>query len=370
MVTRPAFFGQFPAALVLAAFMVSASGPAGFAADDPHVHFDSSAAAECYDVTTPEFVAAHPNEKLIEVRVLVSLLLERGQAEDLGEVVITIDSPQRRLRVIDFEPRTELVSDVAGEIEIVDSSEDSRTHDATIGGAISFDYGGIRATASPSAGAANQKRTSTKETYLRLPPKELLLAAGITNRQHGVFFKLRPSTQTSLEGMHEFICRFAVPACWRGDFLIVHCEARRASAGFLAKRPPVCGERRMSVGLYLAGDVWAKRLALSISMPPDEPADAAGAERPSALRWTSFRLPRVDATWLSLARPADSHEGAEKEDGSGAAAAIAEGSPSADDCTEQSITEKDPKTAPLPPSIEERFEALVALSGHRAQDAH
>ncbi len=269
------------------------------------VRFDVNSAAECVDITPEEFAATNPHEKIVEAKFLISVFVDSGDAADLAEVIVFIENPERRLRVVDFLPKTELATDIAGHIEVVDTTEAAETADASLGGAVTVEYGMLKATASPSAGAGKQHRTTQKQTYQRLPPQELVLAAGTMNRQHGVFFKLRPSSQHVLEGMHELVCRFAVPKTWRGDYLVVRCEGRRAESSFLSREPLVCGHQCMYVGLYLRGDAWAKHLAQSLTLPdrPAEDADASGKSssvRTKGNKHTTFKLPLVDAKWLNI----------------------------------------------------------------------
>lgn len=253
-----------PCAGLLAGMMMVGPVDAGFAAS-PNVIFDSSVIVTCTDVTPSDFAFAHPGEKVIEARFRVSALLEQGSANDIEEVLLVIQSPERRLRVVDFAPKTELTTDVTGEIEVVETSEDTETLDASIGGTVSVDYGVVKAKASPAVGGGNTQRNILTEKYHRIPPKELLLSSGTTNNEHGVFFKLRPSSQTSLEGMREYTCRFAVPEGWRGDWVMLQCHAKGYSGVGVFRSLEACGYRRAYVGLYLAGDAEAQMAAVRLA---------------------------------------------------------------------------------------------------------
>jgi len=253
----------------------------------------------CRDVTPESFAAVNPHDKIVEARFLISMLLEQGVENDLEEVVVTITNPGRRLRVVDFMPKTELSSDVAGHITVVDTNETTRTADTSVGGAVTVEYGIVKATASPALGSGHQHHATTKETYERLPARELVVTSGTTDRQHGVFFKLKPSSQKSLEGMHELACLFAVPKSWRGDFAVVRCEARATDSGILSSGRESCGSRRVHVGLYLEGDVEAKSIARSLTEaqnlgPDDETSSSHGRHH------TAFKIPTLDVKWFKL----------------------------------------------------------------------
>ena len=241
--------------LLLAATMLS--WPASAHAAAPRIGFDVSYSVECRDVTPIEFAEANPESKIIEARFGVSALLRRGEEKEIKELMYRIWSPEKRLRVVDFEPKTRVGSEVTDSIAVVETEEGASSLD----GSVSVQFSPLAGVhVAPSAGGSKMKKQILQQTYSRLPPKQLLVASGTTNREHGVFFKLKPSSQASLEGQREFVCLFVVPGSWRGDYAYVDCRARSRS------RPPwtpgeECGSRRVLVGLYLQGDAEAREAA-------------------------------------------------------------------------------------------------------------
>ena len=231
--------------------------PATAYAGPPKVGFDVSYSVECREITPKEFAEANPDSKLIEARFQVSSLIRRGEEKDIKELMYVIWSPEKRLRVADFEPKTRVGSDVADAIEVVEKGENAASLNGSVAVQIS-PLAGVEL--SPSAGASNTKKHNLEQKYSRLPPKQLLLASGTTNREHGVFFKLKPSSQASLEGRKEFVCVFVVPSGWRGDYAYVDCAARPRKQPPWTK-PDDCGSRRVLVGLYLQGDPEAREAA-------------------------------------------------------------------------------------------------------------
>jgi hypothetical protein len=91
-----------------------------------------------------------------------------------------------------------------------------------------------------------------------------VLAAGTTHREHGVFFKLRPSKGASLEGGKEFTFLAVVPKEWRGDWCTVVCAARAEKKSLLKKSVALAGVEQAHVGMYLSGDREASDLAESL----------------------------------------------------------------------------------------------------------
>jgi hypothetical protein len=250
---RHVVFGAFVLAIVLARSIQAASSPA--------VRFSTSHAVACRDVTPPEFAALYPNEKLIEAQFRVSVLLWQGSEQQIDELLVIFSSPQRRLRVVDFWPKTESVTDITGPIERSETNDSNRSIETGLKGSLSGGQAGLAGQLTPSVSAATNKHTTVKEMYRKLPPKQLLLASGPLDGDSSVFFKLKPSTQASLEGARLFSCVFAVPADWRGDWATLTCLAKGQNTRQLVGRTEECGRASFHVGLYLEGDPEARLLA-------------------------------------------------------------------------------------------------------------
>ncbi len=234
-------------------------------AADPEVGFDVSYSVECRDVTPEEFSLTNPDEKVIEATYRVSVLMLSGREQDLDELMFVVISPARRLRVVDFLPRTEVATDIEGAVEVSGTVEDAKSFDITLGGRAVAEYAGVEGQLSPSAGVGRTHRELANETFKRLPPKHLLLASGTIAREYGVFFKLKPSTQGTFEGMREFVVQYVVPQRWSGDWAAVDCIARATTKNYFREKQIEVGRRRVYVGLYQQGDVEAKAAARRLS---------------------------------------------------------------------------------------------------------
>ncbi|MFV2067034.1 MAG: hypothetical protein ACC645_08635, partial [Pirellulales bacterium] len=252
-------------AMVLAGVNGLLSSSSLVMAGAPKVSFDVGQVVECRDVTPDSFSQTNPTEKVIEARFRVSVLVTQGRPEDIEEVMITLVSPKRRLRVVDFSPKTRLATNVVGDVETVETTEVEKSRTACVGGRVAGEYGVGRIDISPSAGVGNVKRNLSKETFRRLPPKTSVLVSGTTYREYGVFFKLKPFEQESIEGLKEFTCRWVVPASWRGDWAMVTCQARGYRRNLFYASLKRCGFAEVPIGLYLQGDATAKRMATRLS---------------------------------------------------------------------------------------------------------
>ena len=259
------------AALALAAWHVPA---ASARAIQPKVDFDLGYQVECHDVTGQAFALLHPNEKVVEANLRISVRLARGEEQDIEQLLFEITSPAERLRVVDFLPRTQLENEAADGIEVTQTTEPVHSVGATAGSGFSLSAGGgnvhgtVGAQILPSANASasTTHRKELKESSKKIPPGKMIVASGTLDNEHGVFFKLKRSAVASFEGTKSVSFRFVVPADWRGDWVVVSAQARgtfKRSLFFKAVEP--CGETKAFVGLYLAGDAAAERAALELA---------------------------------------------------------------------------------------------------------
>ena len=196
-------------------------------AADMQVVFDLPDTIECTVVTPQKFAANHPDLKVIEAKVRISARILDGNQADIVDFLYMITSPGLHMKIQDFLPNTTLESTVQGDqIEIADTSETSDTtaEDCHIGYKI--------LALGVTANQTGKKTESSK--YKEIAPRALVVASGTTNREHGLFFKLEPSKDVSLEGAKTFTFLAIVPQAWRGDWCIVSCAARAKKKSFFS----------------------------------------------------------------------------------------------------------------------------------------
>jgi hypothetical protein len=141
-----------------------------------------------------------------------------------------------------------------------------------------------------------------------------VLASGTMNRGHGVFYKLRPSNDASLEGAKEFTFLAIVPREWRADWCTFVCSARANKQSLLGTSVVCAGVTKVDVGMYLCGDQEAGDLAGRLCLIQQENdgilAKSSAKEAEAALEtWNSHVdtvpvISRVDGFFHELARKA------------------------------------------------------------------
>ncbi|HEV3341373.1 MAG TPA: hypothetical protein VG125_13475 [Pirellulales bacterium] len=273
--------------------------PASFA-NGPRVGFDLGYMVECHDVTPQAFALVHPDEKIIEADLRVSVRVEKGEEKDVEQLEFEITSPGERLRIIDFLPRTLIESEAADHIEVVKTTETVRSVGATVGttvalsGGTQHGNGAVVSTALPAGSANASHRNELKETTRKIPPGRAVVASGTLANEHGVFFKLRRSAAGTFEGIKPFSFRFVVPARWRGDWMVISCNATGSVKRYFFKSTEEIGSTKAFLTLHLAGDAMAERAALEM---------AEAQEQYFATRQAKDRYDLIITTLATEARP-------------------------------------------------------------------
>lgn len=268
------------------------------AADAPLVQFDVAPLAGCRDVTPPSFTEMNPDERLIEAKFLISSLIQRGEEKDLSEFVYFIDSPTQTMMVEDYLPKTTLATDVVGSIGFDERTDRTRTFGLS-------GVGEITSEVKVTANANSATTTGERVQFERMPPLELLSASGTMRRGTAAYFKLKPSTRTSLEGAKEFVLILRVPAKWRGDFVRITCSALGTKRGMVRHldEEVKCGRGEFFVALYAEGDMDAKAVA-QVHVDRERDFRASVHTSQKLIRQQSTGPARKVGQWLAVVEPA------------------------------------------------------------------
>jgi hypothetical protein len=237
--------------LLLAATSAAVGGPA-FAVS-PMVGFDFPRIVACRDVTPPERAETNPWERLVEVKLPLSVRYQGLAVGEVEHLDIEVDGSVAGLRVEQFSPTTELVSDAIA-IETTNTTRSSRSLDATLGGAVPVPVGELVAHVAPSVSGGLSKSEEATEKIRHRPPKLPVVVSGTFAEGRGVFFKFKPSSQSSLEGVHELTIIFIAPKDWHGGGLPIRATARGHRSVWWTDQPTVFGRIADVVEVYPAGD--------------------------------------------------------------------------------------------------------------------
>lgn len=218
------------------------------------ISFDLPDTIECRDVTPPDFAASHPTLKVIEAKLRISARVIEGDESEIVDFLYIITSPDKRLRIQDYLPNTTLESQYERDrIEVTEASEDQK-------GRINEARVAYKVFALGTTGTKSSKKSESNR-YKQIAPKALVLSSGTTDREHGVFYRLRPSKDASLEGAKEFTFLAVVSRSWRGDWCTVSCAARANKKSFFSSSVVPAGVAQTQIGLHLVGDAEAASLA-------------------------------------------------------------------------------------------------------------
>jgi hypothetical protein len=243
-------------------FVVLASAGSSTAlADGLQVSFDFARVAEYIEATPSERLKHYPAERLITVRLPISVRFQGFAEGEVEHLDIEIDGAPAGLRVASFSPTTQLASEAVA-VETITKTSKERSLGATLGAAIPVPVGPITAEIGPSVSGGMTSGNEETEKIQRIPPKRPVVVSGTFAEGQAVFFKFKQSTQTSFEGVHELQVTFLTPTEWRGGEVRVTCTARGHRPVLWTTQPTVFGRVAETIQLYPAGNLRLRDAAM------------------------------------------------------------------------------------------------------------
>src|SRR5215212_3208988 len=213
------------------------------------VEFDVAPTAECRDITPTERIKQYPSQRLIEVTLPVSVRFRGVSMDDVDELAIEVNGASAGMRVHDFAPATQLLTDISHEIETTITTKKARSLDGSLGGTIPIPGADAVAHLTPTISAGLAGCNTETEKSSRLPPKHAVVVSGTSSAGRGVFFKLKRYSQTSLEGSHELKVTFVAPRAWRSSQIQVDCAAHGEQKVLWMKQSGIVGQTTRLVQL-------------------------------------------------------------------------------------------------------------------------
>ncbi len=239
--------------LIRFSFFLILASISGYTVCFGQVAFDVNPMAPARESNAIGLMNQLPNSRLVDVQLDVSALFTPGDAAVITEYTVRIVSRHEDVQVADYSPRTEMQSDVFGPMQI--SQEGDRVREAAIRGA-----GGYPGVGSAQGYAYYHDNSHETVHYAKKPSLELVNAAGTLERRRGVYFKVRQSSQTTLEGARPFRIVFEVPNSWRADLLDVTIEAAGLEKPH-SKRARILSTQQFVVAVYQEYDENAANAA-------------------------------------------------------------------------------------------------------------
>lgn len=233
----------------------SAADIVGLGAELPDVAFDVPATVLCRELP-PADADYVGSTRLLEIELPVTVVVARGDVDRVEEVILQLHFGDDRLRVVDFSPTTQLVSEYAEDIEVKSTTGSDNRLDASLGGVLPV--GGAPAHVTPSITAGKTEHQTATETSKRKAPKEAVVVSAAIDRRRGVYFKLRQSSQSTLEGEHRLKVTVAADRHWSGGELTVNCNARGERKWLFVKQRKVWSTATTPVELRVARHTVAK----------------------------------------------------------------------------------------------------------------
>jgi hypothetical protein len=263
-------------------WMAAFVGTASAVVASPAVEFDFPRTIACVEVMPSPSTGQYSKVRLINMTLPVSVRFHDATMDDVDELHIEISGAAAGLRVYDFSPATQLATDVAQQIETTTTTKRARSLEGTLGGSLPVPYAEVVAHLSPSITAGISGSELATERMNRLPPKHAVVVSGTLSEGRGVFFKLKRSSQTSLEGVHALSVTFLVPVNWRGGDVHASCTAEGQRKVLWMKQDATVGHAAGAVRLQTVGTVPAYHVAKPVSAGPVEVLGPVSAPREAA----------------------------------------------------------------------------------------
>jgi len=234
------------------AMALAATSNFGTLAIGQDVSFDFARLVEYRDVTPPERLKRAPHERLVEMKLPISVRFQGLTSGEIEHLDFEIDGTSAGIRVERFSPTTVLAADAIA-VESITKTKRERSLGATLSGTIPVPVGPLSAEVGPSVSAGTSKTNENTEKVKRIPPKRPIVVSGTFAKGQGVFFKFKQSSQTTFEGVHVLEVTFAVPADWDGRGVRVACTARGNKPVLWMDKPAVFGHVDDAIEFYSGG---------------------------------------------------------------------------------------------------------------------
>lgn len=240
--SREASFARTCLVLILAVSFPSllpAQGPVAF-------DTDLLVAAEALPQNAGNYGVLSAGKQLVWTRLRISTQIPFNVSSSVNEITFRLQASSGNMKVVDYWPRTEVVSPIDGNIDVAHTDYQHQYFSLQA-------IGGSPAVAGGRAVAGRENTSAVQQTYQERPTLNTQVSSGTIDRARGVYFQLRPSPQMTLEGGRDFWVLWEVSANWKADLLDVSAQATALKATHSQKLTSL-GYRRFLVAVYQAQD--------------------------------------------------------------------------------------------------------------------
>ncbi len=216
------------------------------------VTFDMAPAAVARPVTGGPWTVL-PGYEAVEVRLQVSTLIDPGLREPVEQLLYRFASRERQAIVLDYSPRTEMLSAIDGAVEVVITDEATQH--------VGLNMTGVYPPVKTDACLDQNQKNLQSTKYRQQVKHESVVASGTIDQSRGAYFKLRSAYDRTLEGDKPFSLILQLPLGWQTSTLDVqlqawgqHGQSRRPLAAY-----------QTTVALWREGNETARNSALRMA---------------------------------------------------------------------------------------------------------
>lgn len=219
--------------------LLPAQGPVAF-------DTDLIVAAESLPQSAGDYAVPSAGKQLVWTRLRISTQIPVNVSSSVNEITFRMQASSGNMKVVDYWPRTEVVSPIDGNIDVAQRDYQHQYFSLQA-------LGGAPSVAGGRAVAGRENTSAIHQTYQERPALNTQISSGTIDRARGVYFQLRPSPQMTLEGGRDFWVLWEVSTDWKADLLDVSAQATALKATHSQKLTSL-GNRRFLVALYQAQD--------------------------------------------------------------------------------------------------------------------
>ncbi len=194
------------------------------------VTFDMAPAAVARPVTGGPWTVL-PGYEAVEVRLQVSTLIDPGLREPVEQLLYRFASRERQAIVLDYSPRTEMLSAIDGAVEVVITDEATQH--------VGLNMTGVYPPVKTDACLDQNQKNLQSTKYRQQVKHESVVASGTIDQSRGAYFKLRSAYDRTLEGDKPFSLILQLPLGWQTSTLDVQLQAGGNTVNRVALSLPI-----------------------------------------------------------------------------------------------------------------------------------